>query len=68
MKFNKGKYRFCIWGGVTPSTSNRMGAELLGSTSDENDLRILVDAKLTIHQQSVPVAKMVNCIPRGHHS
>ncbi|GAB0179307.1 hypothetical protein GRJ2_000396000 [Grus japonensis] len=49
-------------GGITPWTQYRLGVDLLGSSTAEKDLRVLVDNKLSMSQQCALVAKKTNGI------
>ncbi|KAJ7404585.1 hypothetical protein BTVI_71926 [Pitangus sulphuratus] len=63
---------FYTWGGITPCSSNRQGADQLESNSVEKDLGVLVENKLPMSQQCVLVARKANeilqCITKNTDS
>jgi len=63
MKFSKGKCRVQHLGSNNPIQQYRLVFDLLGSSSVERDLGVLVDDKLTMNQQLALVAMKSSGIP-----
>ncbi|GAB0182441.1 mitochondrial enolase superfamily member 1 [Grus japonensis] len=62
MKFNKGKCRIFHLRKNNPMHQYRLGVDLLGSSSAEKDLGVLLDNKLSMSQQCALMAKKANGI------
>ncbi|PKU42454.1 hypothetical protein llap_7254 [Limosa lapponica baueri] len=62
MRFNKGKCRVLRLGRKNAGHQYRLGVDLLETTTEEKDLGVPVDSKLSMSQQCALVAKRVNAI------
>ncbi|GAB0188407.1 mitochondrial enolase superfamily member 1 [Grus japonensis] len=66
MEFNKGKCRVLHLGKNNPKHQYRLGVDLLGSSTVEKDLGVLVDNKLSMSQQSAKKASgIVGCVKKS---
>ncbi|PKU49486.1 rna-directed dna polymerase from mobile element jockey-like [Limosa lapponica baueri] len=66
MRFNKGKCRVLHLGRKNPRHQYRLGVDLLGSTTEEKDLGLLVDGRLSMRQQCALVANgILGCTGRS---
>ncbi|PKU33317.1 hypothetical protein llap_16379 [Limosa lapponica baueri] len=63
MKFSKGKCRVLHLRRNNPMHQYRLGDDLLESSSEEKDLGVVVDNRMTMNQQCALVAKKANGIP-----
>ncbi|PKU40345.1 rna-directed dna polymerase from mobile element jockey-like [Limosa lapponica baueri] len=62
MRFNKGKCGVLHLGRKNPRHQYRLGVDLLGSTTEEKDLGVLMDGRLSMSRQCALVAKRANGI------
>ncbi|PKU37328.1 rna-directed dna polymerase from mobile element jockey-like [Limosa lapponica baueri] len=69
MRFNKGKCKVLHLGRKKPRHQYRLEVDLLGSTTEEKNVGVLVDGRLSMSQQCALVAKRANgilgCIGRS---
>ncbi|PKU31042.1 hypothetical protein llap_18655 [Limosa lapponica baueri] len=65
MKFNQGECRVLPLGRNNPLHQDRLGADLLESSSEENDLGALLDKRMAMSQQCALVDKKANGILGG---
>ncbi|GAB0177901.1 hypothetical protein GRJ2_000255400 [Grus japonensis] len=65
MKFTKDKCRILHLGKNNPKHQHRLEADLLGSSTAEKDLGVLVNNKVSMGQQCAFVAKKANGILLG---
>ncbi|GAB0202848.1 mitochondrial enolase superfamily member 1 [Grus japonensis] len=72
MKFSKGMCRVLHVGKNNPRHQYSLGVDLLGSSTVENNVGVLVDNKLSMSQQCALVAKKANgileCIKKASRS
>ncbi|PKU46997.1 hypothetical protein llap_2711 [Limosa lapponica baueri] len=62
VRFNKGKCGVLHLGRKNPRNQYRLGVDLLQSTTEEKELEVLVDSKLSMSQQCSLLAKRANGI------